>query len=146
MKQSFFGRFLAFFVVLMSIVSTPGCGTLDKKNQADRLERALTYYTSSLRWARYREAVGLHVTKDGKVAEVNLEQLEQFGVTSVDIFSKTVTLGTEKDGVDEATILAEVNYFHKEQGTIRKLKLKQTWWFNKKVNAWLIESDFPEFK
>ncbi len=133
-------------VVVMCALSTTSCGTLDAKNQADKLERSLTQYGAALRWGRYREAISFHVTRDEKFAQVNLEKLEKFGVTNFDILSKVIVPNSEDGGVSEAIIVAEMSYFHKEQGTIRKLKLNQIWWYNDKIKRWLAETEFPEFK
>lgn len=137
---------LVSIIVAVCVLSLSGCGTLDAKNQANKLERSLTQYGAALRWARLREAVSFHVTREGKSAEVNLEHLENFGVTSFEIVSKIIIPRSEKDGVNEAVIVAEMSYFHKEQGTIRKSKLNQLWWYNPEIKRWLIETDFPEFK
>ncbi len=137
---------LVSIVVVMCVMSVSGCGALEAKNQADKFERSLTQYGAALRWGRLREAISFHVTQDGKVAAVNLEHLENFGVTSFDILSKVIIPNSEKNGVDEAAIVAEMSYFHKEQGTIRKSKLNQIWWYNAEIKRWLVETEFPEFK
>ena len=139
------GLVLSIFMILC-VISISGCGTLDAKNQADKLERSLTQYGAALRGGRHREAISFHIARDGKTAEVDLGHLEKFGVTSFDIFSKEVVPSSEKDGINEAVIVAEMSYFHKEQGTIRKLQLNQIWWYNKDIKRWLVETDFPEFK
>lgn len=133
-------------VVVMCTLSTSSCGTLDAKNQADKLERSLTQYGAALRWGRYREAISFHVTREEKFAQVSLEQLEKFGVTSFDVVSKIIVPSSEKGGVSEAIVVSEMSYFHKEQGTIRKLKLNQIWWYNEEIKRWLAETEFPEFK
>lgn len=139
------GLLLSIFMTLC-VISISGCETLDAKNQLDRLERSLTQYGAALRWDRRREAISFHITRDGKTAAVDLEHLEKFGVTSFNIVSKALVPSSEKGGIDEAAIVAEMSYFHKEQGTIRKLKLNQIWWYNKEIKRWLVETDFPEFK
>ena len=137
---------LVSIVVAMCVMSISGCGTLDAKNRADKFERSLTQYGAALRWGRLREAISFHVTQDGKVAAVNLEHLEKFSVTSFDILSRVVIPSSESNGVEEAAIVAEMSYFHKEQGTIRKSKLNQIWWYNTEIKRWFVETDFPEFK
>ena len=82
--------FLLSIFVAVSVMSMAGCETLDMKNQADKLERSVTQYGAALRWARHREAISFHVTRDEKFAEVNLDHLENFGVTSFEIISKTI--------------------------------------------------------
>lgn len=137
---------LVSMIVMICVMSVPGCGALDTKNQVAKLERSLEQYAAALRWARLREAVSFHVTQDGKSAEVNLEHLENFAVTSFKIVSKTIIPSSEKGGINEAIIVAEMSYFHKEQGTIRKAKLNQLWWYSTEIKRWLVETDFPEFK
>ena len=39
--------FLVSIVVVMCAMSISGCGTLEAKNQADKLERSLTQYASA---------------------------------------------------------------------------------------------------
>ncbi|MCK5431762.1 MAG: hypothetical protein KAJ03_03410 [Gammaproteobacteria bacterium] len=139
------GLVLSIFMILC-VISISGCGTLDAKNQADKLERSLIHYASALRWGRHREAISFHIARDGKTAEVYLDHIEQFSVTSFEYISKKIIPSSEKEGITEAVIVAEMSYFHKEQGTIRKLQLNQIWWYNKDIKRWLVETDFPEFK
>ncbi|MFT5425338.1 MAG: hypothetical protein ACI9ZT_000262 [Gammaproteobacteria bacterium] len=133
-------------LMTLCVMSMTGCETLSNKNQAEKLSRSVTHYGAALRWARHREAISYHVTRDAKFAEVNIEDLENFGVTSVEVLSKTIVPSAEKGGVTEAAIVVEISYFHKEQGTVRKLKLNQIWWYNADIKRWLIETEFPEFK
>ncbi|MCH8262819.1 MAG: hypothetical protein IIA77_07200 [Proteobacteria bacterium] len=133
-------------IVVMCVMSGSGCGALKAKNQAEKFERSLTQYVAALRWGRLREAVSFHVAQDGTVAAVNLEYLENFSVTSFKIISKTIIPSSEKDGINEAVVVAEMSYFHKEQGTIRKSNLNQLWWYNAEIKRWLVETEFPEFK
>lgn len=139
-------RFLLSMVMMLCVMSVAGCDRLSKANQAEKLSQSVTHYGAALRWARHREAISYHVTRDAKFAEVNIEDLENFGVTSVEVLSKTITPSAEEGGVTEAAIVAEMSYFHKEQGTVRKLKLNQIWWYNAEIKRWLIETEFPEFK
>jgi len=146
MEQKFLERSLALIVAATCLMSLSGCGSLETRNQADKLERSVKEYSSALRWARHRDAISLHVTRDLKYAEVDIEYLQNFGVTSFDLISQTIIPSSEEGGVTEAIIVAEMSYFHKEQGTVRKLKLNQIWWYSTEFKHWLIESDFPEFK
>jgi len=130
----------------LCVLSTSGCGRIVARGQADKLDRTVTEYASSLRWSFYREAISFHVSRDGKFAEVDIDQLESIAVTDFDIISKTIIPSSEEGGVNEAIIEAEVSYYHKSQGTLREMSLSQIWWYNEELKAWMIESDFPEFK
>ncbi len=137
---------LVSIVMVTCLVLVSGCAAVKAKSQADKLDRTVTEYASSLRWSFYREAISFHVNRDGKFAEVDIDQLESIAVTDFNIISKTIIPSSEKGGVNEAIIEAEVSYYHKSQGTLREMSLSQIWWYNEEFKAWMIESDFPEFK
>ena len=137
---------LVSIVMVTCLVLVSGCAAVKAKSQADKLDRTVTEYASSLRWSFYREAISYHVSRDGKFAEVDIDQLESIEVTDFNIISKTIIPSSEKGGINEAIIEAEVSYYHKSQGTLREMSLSQIWWYNEEFKAWMIESDFPEFK
>jgi hypothetical protein len=148
MKKRFLGKSLELTVIAMClcVISIPGCGRIESRGQADKLERSVMDYASALRWSYYREAVSYHVTRDGKYPDVDIEELEKIEVTDINFISKTIIPSSEKDGINEARIVAEVFYFHKDRGTVREIELNQIWWYNAEIKHWLIETDFPEFK
>jgi len=148
MKQRFLEKSLVLIVTAMclSVMSISGCGRIEARGQADKLDRTVTDYVSSLRWSYYREAVSYHVTRDGKYPEVDIEEIEKIEVTNFNILSQTIIPSLEEGGINEAIIEAEISYYHKDQGTLREMDIKQIWWYNEKFKAWMIESDFPDFK
>ena len=137
---------LVSIVMVTCLVLVSGCAAVKARGQADKLDRTVKEYASSLRWSFYREAISFHVSRDGKFAEVDIDQLESIAVTDFDIISKTIIPSSEEGGVNEAIIEAVVSYYHKSQGTLREMSLSQIWWYNEEFKAWMIESDFPEFK
>lgn len=148
MKQRFLEKSLVLIVTSMClcVMSISGCGRIEARGQADKLDRTVKEYTSSLRWSYYREAVSYHVTRDGKFLEVDLEEIEKIEVTQINILSQTIIPSSEEGGINEAIIEAEISYYHKDQGTLREMDIELIWWYNEKFKAWMIESDFPDFK
>ncbi|RKZ44771.1 MAG: hypothetical protein DRQ48_10045 [Gammaproteobacteria bacterium] len=148
MKKRFLEKSLVLTVITMClcVISISGCGRIESRGQADKLERTVTDYASALRWSYYREAVSYHVTRDGKYPDVDIEELEKIEVTDVNFISKTLIPSSEKDGVNEARIVAEVIYYNKDRGTLKEMQLDQIWWYNAEIKHWLIETDFPVFK
>ena len=148
MKKRFLEKSLVLTITVMClcVMSISGCGRIESRGQADKLERSVREYFSALRWGLYREAVSYHVTRDEKIAEVDLDQLEKIEVTNVEIISKTIIPSSEEDGINEAIIESEIDFYNKDQGTLREMNMSQIWWYNAKIKHWLIESDFPEFK
>jgi len=100
MKQRFLEKSLVLIVTAMclSVMSISGCGRIESRGQADKLERSVTEYFSALRWGLYREAISYHVTRDEKYAEVDIDQLEKIEVVEVDIISKTIIPSSEEGG------------------------------------------------
>jgi hypothetical protein len=105
------------------------------------LNDSLDRYAAALRWAYYADALGYHVDQDGKRPEVDLDRLDDFSVTGYEIKEKTLN-----ENQNEAFIKGELVYYQKEYGTIKKLKLNQSWWYSEEAKHWFIESGFPDFK
>ena len=80
---------LVSIVMAACVILVSGCASLDARNQAEKLERSVTQYGAALRWARHREAISFHVTREAKFAEVDIEYLDEFSVTSFDVLSQT---------------------------------------------------------
>jgi len=148
MKQRFFEKSVVLIVAVMClcVLSTSGCGRIESRGQADKLDRTVTDYVSSLRWSYYKEAISYHVTRDGKFPEVDIDEIEKIDVTKFDVLSQTIIPSSEEGGINEAIIEAEISYYHKDTGTLREMDIEQIWWYNEKFKAWMIESDFPDFK
>jgi len=148
MKKIFLEKSLMLTIIAMClcVMSISGCGRIESRGQADKLERSVREYFSALRWGLYREANSYHATRDDKVIEVDIDRLEKIEVARVDIISKTIIPSSEEGGTNEAIIESEIGYFNKDEGTLREINLSQIWWYNAEIKHWLIESDFPEFK
>jgi len=141
MKQRFLEKSLVLIVIAMclSVMSISGCGRIEARGQADKLDRTVTDYFSSLRWSYYREAISYHVTRDEKFLEVDIEEIEKIEVTQINILSQTIIPSSEEGGINEAIIEFEISYYHKDQGTLREMDIEQIWWYNEKFKAWMIE-------
>lgn len=135
-----------FVLLIITIITVVGCKKLELKNQASKLDSSVIQYGASLRWERHQEMLSFHLTRDGKNPVVNIEDLENFGVTSFQIFSKQMIVPAAPDDAYAALVVAEVKYFDKSRGNLRKITLNQKWWYNKEIKRWLIETDPPEFK
>lgn len=135
---------LCLFLAIITI-STTGCANLKAQNQSSRLDTTLDSYAAALRWGYYQDAANFHVKPDGTAAKINLQDLENFGVTSFTILSKSL-LSEPDNNTKTAHITAELSYYLKERGVINKTRLSQKWWYDPSSRNWLNMSDFPEFK
>lgn len=133
-------------IFALHVVSMPGCKKSEIKTQLAMFDRSLDSYSAALRWARYGQAARFHITEDGEAILVDLKSLEDIAVTSVRLLSKKKIPNTDSELSVRIHISAEIDYFHKQQSTLKKTQLTQQWWYDKKQKLWLTDSDFPEFK
>lgn len=127
--------------VIISVFFIAACAGMASQQRISNLDDSLDRYVAALRWAYYADALSYHLTRKGKQPEVDAERLEDFSVTGLEIKEKILS-----EDENEALIKGELAYYHKEYGTIRKLKLIQTWWYSENAKHWFIESAFPDFK
>ena len=117
------------------------CNNFKVRETVEILEDSVTHYNVALRWAMYKEAYSYHYSPDGKQPQAKLDGLEEISVTGIEVTDKIIN--TEHT---EANVETTVTYFLKTQGTIKKIKLNQKWWYNKQYKQWFVDSPFPEFK
>ena len=130
-----------FWISACLLVVLSGCGGISNTKRMSILQDSIDIYVQSLRWARLDEAASYHVRRDGTKIEVDLAPMETVRVTGYSIKDKDVN-----DDYTEATVTGELNYYHTEYGTLKKIPLEQKWWFQQETGKWLLESDFPKFK
>ncbi len=128
-------------LMLLTLIAMTGCAGANLKNQADKLNTALTQYGVALRWGHYNQAISYHMNRDGEQPLVDRNHLDHYNVTAFRPIDPVVN----EDGT-AATIPIEIDYYDKEYGTLRNIKEIQYWWYNEESRRWLIESDFPAFK
>ena len=117
------------------------CNNFKVRETVEILEDSVTHYNVALRWAMYKEAYSYHYSPDGEQPQAKLDGLEEISVTGIEVTDKIIN--TEHT---EANVETTVTYFLKTQGTIKKIKLNQKWWYNKQYKQWFVDSPFPEFK
>ena len=117
------------------------CNQYKTQKKVENFDRSITSYEVALRWAQYENAYSYHVSPNGTQPPVNVDRLHEISVTGIDITEKL--MNEEKT---EAYIKGVVRYYNKNEGTERKIKLEQTWWFSAENKQWFIDAEFPDFK
>ena len=72
--------------------------------------------------------------------EIDTSQLEYIRVTGHTVKKKSVN-----ESVNEAQVEMEMQYYHNEYGTLKKMTIQQSWWYSKELKGWYLSSDFPKF-
>ena len=117
------------------------CNTFKVRETVAALENSITSYNVALRWAMYKDAYSYHYSPEGKQPPAELDSLEEISITGIEVTEKIIN-----SDHTEANIESTITYFLKTQGTIKKIKLKQKWWFNEQYKQWFIDHPFPDFK
>jgi hypothetical protein len=130
-------KLIFIFTLVLMLAACNGVGT---RKKADGLITAIDEYVAALRWGRFDRAKEYHLDKDGKQPEIDSSQLEYIRVTGHTVKKKTVN-----EAIDEATVQMEMQYYHNEYGTLKKIIINQQWWFQEEAKSWFLSSDFPKF-
>tara|TARA_B100001250_G_C19705362_1_gene746679 strand:- start:546 stop:956 length:411 start_codon:yes stop_codon:yes gene_type:complete len=136
MKNSY-----VYFVLFLLMMLLQSCNTFKVRETVAALENSITSYNVALRWAMYKDAYSYHYSPEGKQPPAELDSLEEISITGIEVTEKIIN-----SDHTEANIESTITYFLKTQGTIKKIKLKQKWWFNEQYKQWFIDHPFPDFK
>ncbi len=130
-------KLILVFLLALTIVACNGAGT---RKKAAGLQMAMDEYVAALRWGRFDKAKEYHIDKEGNRPEIESSQLEYIRVSGHKVKAKTVN-----EEIDEATMQFEMQYYHNEYATLKKIIVDQQWWFDEDAKAWFLSSDFPKF-
>ena len=126
--------------ILILLVMLAGCKQYTVQKRVNNLEASLTSYDVALRWAQYQEAYSYHVSPNGTQPPADLERLAEISVTGIKPIEKVIN-----EDHTEATVKSVINYYIKDQGTVKEIKLEQRWWVKEDTNQWFIDGEFPQF-
>ncbi len=125
---------------IVLILLLAGCNSMGTKQKGEGLVNAMDEYIAALRWGRFDSAIGYHLEKDDTTPEIDSSTLEHIKVTEHKIKKKTIS-----DSHDSATVEMEIQYYHNEYGTLKKISVKQEWWYHEDYKRWFLSSEFPKF-
>lgn len=111
------------------------------RNQIETLDRSIEEYAYALRWQRKDDAVSYHLNRDGTRPKIDSSTMDVVRVTDFTIKDKT--LDADMRG---ATVVGELNYYHSEYGTLKKIEYRQSWWYDEEAKKWFVDNEFPQFK
>jgi hypothetical protein len=127
--------------ILVLLFALTACGDSGVRKTVQDLDFAINDYAYALRWSRVDDAVAYHVNRDGDRPDIDLSAMQAIRVTGFTIREKNLN-----DDITGATVSGELDYYHNEYGTLRKVAYSQSWWYEPESKKWYLESDFPEFK
>ena len=127
--------------IITTVLLVAACSNMAAQKRMENLDDALDSYGAALRWAHYQDVLAYHLNQDGKRPVIEMDKLDDYSVTGFEITERVLN-----EDQSEAFIKSELVYYHKEYGTVRKLRLNQNWWYSEEAKHWFVETAFPEFK
>lgn len=127
------------FIICLSLIAS-SCSTLGKNSQLDSIEQSLNDFRKALRWGYYEQAVNHIQIKNYKEPLRDTEYLKNIRITSYEYGKKSFS----EDG-STADVVALINFYDVNQGTVSTINQKQTWWFDSEHKRWFLDGDFPDF-
>ena len=127
-------------LLLILVLLLAACNGVGTRKKGDGLVTAMDEYVAALRWGRFDKATEYHMDKNGEHAVIDTSQVEYIRVTGHTIKKKTVN-----EDLDEAAVKMEIQYYHNEYGTLKKIVIDQIWWYQEDARKWFLSSDFPKF-
>ncbi|MBI2969433.1 MAG: hypothetical protein HYY36_01680 [Gammaproteobacteria bacterium] len=123
------------------LVAVAGCGGSGQKKRLELLDEAIDQYTQALRWGRYLDVQEYHMTRDGERRQIDPAAMQAIRVTGVSIQNRTVN-----EGISEATVTGQIEFYQTDVGTVRHAPMNQTWWYEPEAKRWLLDSAPPAFQ
>ena len=134
-------RMRRIITILPLVMLLFACAAAEHRGRLESLELAIEHYAQAMRWQRYDDVAGFHVTREGQKMPYDPDRYKDVRVTSYSITERTVS-----PEMDSATVKGEFKYYRTSEGTLRKQFVEQSWWYDEKLKAWFLESGLPEFK
>ena len=126
-------------IYLLSFIFLSGCFASSPSKDVENLHAEVKTYGKFIRWRAYDEAAGYIRHPDGEAINVNTEALQEIRVTKYEVL--TVILNDEKT---EATVTAEISYYHERVNNVHTVQDNQLWWRDEESGRWYINGPLPE--
>ena len=123
---------------LLLAFSLSACQSNNTKKTVQNLNTTIKNYGLFIRWRSYDEAANHIRHRDGSAANKNTEALQEIRVTKYQVL--TVDIDDEKQ---EATVNAEITYYHERVNSVKTVTDQQLWWKDEETNKWFLDGVLP---
>jgi hypothetical protein len=127
-------------MVMLGAALLAGCAGFKQKDQASRLDLALTAYAGSIRWGNFDTAAAFAVPRDGSTPQHDIAAMAGLKVTGY-----SVRINRVNETADEADVSFGFTYYQENQGTIRTIEQRAPWYFDDARGSWLLDGSLPRF-
>lgn len=126
---------------LLIAFALSACQSNNSRKTVETLNFTTKNYGQFIRWRAYDEAANHIRHRDGRAANTDTQSLQEIRVTKYQIL--TVAIDDEKQ---EATVNAEITYYHERVNSVKTVTDKQLWWKDDESNSWFLDGMLPDLK
>ena len=129
------------YYIFLVILLVAGCASVDQLTKMDKFEQTSNAYELSIRWSDFDMAGSFVKDKFDPQLGPQIENLKQFSVTDYKV--KTFVPSADKTKV---LIVADVQYFKKNNLILKKYSHRQIWEYDKEKERWFLTSGLPKLE
>ena len=122
------------------IAGSNGCARLQAEERSIQLQDSSATYRKAIRWSEFEVAKSFVRRRDGSPFDYDQTFHEGIKVTSMEITRRKISIENL-----EATVTAELSYYHLDHPSVRDLVDTQVWWYDIESERWYLDSAFPPF-
>ena len=131
--------FLILISIILLAVNLSACNSNATKS-AESLKSNAKAYGKLIRWKAYEDAAKYIKLRDGSSVTIDSAFLNEIRVTKYEVTSMILN-----ETNDEATVLADISYYHERVNSVHNIRDKQTWWKDVDTGGWFLDGQLPPF-
>lgn len=125
--------------LILSVSLLYGCYATATKD-AETLRSRTNAYGKLIRWKAYDDASRYIQRRDGGSVEINTELLNEVRVTGYEVVGMVMN-----ESSDEATVMAEISYYHERVNSVQDIRDQEIWYKDKDTGVWYLDGQLPPF-
>ena len=125
---------------LLAIFILGGCGSMEKRDQAEAFKDQTRAYGKAIRWREYGLAAGMREPREGTVEPFDPDRFKEIRVTKYQVTRREFT-----ENKQEAVVTAIIDFYHERENKVKTITDRQTWWYDEEKQRWLLDGDLPAF-
>lgn len=133
-------KLLIFSAIFLSLIACNPVQKVKDRKHTEDLEAATDTYRKLIRWGYYDQAVQYIKARDDSAVNPDLVEASRFKVTHYTITNRYLS-----DDLQDAQVVATIEYYEVESGVAKVIRDEQHWWYEPEGKRWHLSSGLPDF-
>lgn len=116
------------------------CESLQRKDQASRLQTSLKTYAASVRWDNLDTALGFLRPREGSAQPPR-------GLDGLKVTGYAIRVNNVNEDSNEAEVTITFTYYFQDQGRLASVDQTEVWYYDDPSSAWVMDATaLPRFR